>query len=376
MSEPVTPETINTYHIFLASPGDMNEERQMVRNFFNDYNRNYANQRKVRFEVIDWENYTTIGLGRPQELITKQTLAKYRKSLVLFIGLLGQRFGTPTGEYESGTEEEYETVLEFRKAQGDYPEIKWFFREEWGNQAPTDAKAMKIAFEQMTKVEAFKTRLQNGKTQFYTASFKNTGDFQNTFQADLVRWLNDPERPWEQSKISPPNLPEHLNSALGLQYMDSWFQLLRKKCAYLPLPLLEAKQGMESSDPIELHNIFVPLKAIAPTKTWKKSRQQDLSLAREMAAGGKDKPKPVLQLLNKQRLAVIIGDPGSGKSALVNQLTWSLLTPGQERFLPKTLKGLTPLRIILRSVEIPPQAEQGQASWLWDAAEREEQAVC
>ena len=115
MSDPVKPETHQIYHIFLASPGDMNEERRMVREFFEGYNRNIANPRKLEFKVIDWENYSTIGLGRPQELITRQTIAKYRASLVLFIGLLGQRFGTPTGEHESGTEEEYETVLAFRK---------------------------------------------------------------------------------------------------------------------------------------------------------------------------------------------------------------------------------------------------------------------
>ena len=53
MSEPVKPETHQIYHIFLASPGDMSEEREMVREFFESYNRNIANRQNLEFKVID-----------------------------------------------------------------------------------------------------------------------------------------------------------------------------------------------------------------------------------------------------------------------------------------------------------------------------------
>ena len=55
----------------------------------------------------------------------------------------------------------------------------------------------------------------------------------------------------------------------------------------------------------------------------------------------------------------------------MNQLTWSLLTPGQQQSLPKPFKGRIPLRIILRRVEIPAGAKQGLAVWLWDTLEKE-----
>ena len=67
--------------------------------------------------------------------------------------------------------------------------------------------------------------------------------------------------------------------------------------------------------------------------------------------------------MENQRLAVLIGDPGSGKSALINQLTWSLLVPDQQQALPETLQDRIPLRIILRRVEIPAGA-QARPSWL------------
>ena len=108
----LSPAPIRQYHVFLASPGDVNEERQAVRQFFERYNRHTAQLWGVRFEVVDWENYATIGIGRPQELITAQTLERFRDSLALVVGIMGQRFGSPTGKAESGTEEEFNWALE------------------------------------------------------------------------------------------------------------------------------------------------------------------------------------------------------------------------------------------------------------------------
>ena len=38
----LTPSSVNVYHVFLASPGDVNAERQHVRRFFDDDNRSTA----------------------------------------------------------------------------------------------------------------------------------------------------------------------------------------------------------------------------------------------------------------------------------------------------------------------------------------------
>ncbi len=129
---------IDRYFVFLASPGDMEIERQKVRDFFQHYNHSNARHRNLEFMVIDWENYSTVGVGEPQTLINRDTLLKYKGHLALVIGLLGQRFGTPTNNAESGTEEEFQIALSLRQNDGGFPEIKWFFRENWGTGgAPT-----------------------------------------------------------------------------------------------------------------------------------------------------------------------------------------------------------------------------------------------
>ncbi len=165
----LSPHTTHIYHVFLASPGDVVAERQHVRKFFDEYNRHTAPIWNARFDVVDWENYSTIGVGRPQELITRQTLEKYRDSLALVIGIMAQKFGSPTGKAESGTEEEFNWAMENHTATG-FPEIKWFFRKvDKLDGLPADPVEAVKALEQWQKVLAFRKRMQNLKNSiFYT----------------------------------------------------------------------------------------------------------------------------------------------------------------------------------------------------------------
>ena len=140
----------------------MAAERQYVRRFFDEYNRHTAHIWNVEFKVVDWENYATIGVGRPQELITGQTLEKYRASLALVVGIMGQRFGSPTGKAESGTEEEFSWAMESHQATG-YPEIKWFFRKVDKLEMPSDPDEADAALDQWKKVRAFRKRHRKGR---------------------------------------------------------------------------------------------------------------------------------------------------------------------------------------------------------------------
>ena len=364
-----TPRNQQVYHVFLASPGDMEDERQIVRQFFERYNRNIANRSDLEFKVVDWEHNSNAGVGRTQALITEQTLDEYRNSLVLVIGLLGQRFGTPTAGFESGTEEELETVIKFRQEQGDWPEIKWFFRKSWGKGGlTTDPDELLKASQQASKVQAFKNRLTTGKLKLYTKDFPGTDDFEAIFRQDIELWLHDPKRPWNQHKGHTVEASKHDSSMQDSPYFPIWQKLLARECAHLPLEILDARQG-DQADPIKLPDIFVPLKAMAPAKKRERRNTSEATMARALTADERSERVPVLDLLSQHRLAVLIGDPGSGKSALVNQLTWSLLEPRGQRTLPEPLAGCLPVRVVLRRVQIPAVAEQGRASWLWQCLE-------
>ncbi|MCF8054506.1 MAG: hypothetical protein K9K75_04730, partial [Deltaproteobacteria bacterium] len=194
-----TPKRINQYHVFLASPGDVGAERQYVRRFFDEYNRHTAHIWRTRFEVVDWENHTTIGVGRPQELITRQTLEKYRDSLALVIGVMAQRFGSPTGKAESGTEEEFDWAMKSNQASG-FPEIKWFFRKMDTLEFPADPDAAEAALDQWKKVRAFRTRMQDLHNPVFYAEYPSAAGFAEVFARDFNQWLADPARPWAMER--------------------------------------------------------------------------------------------------------------------------------------------------------------------------------
>jgi hypothetical protein len=189
------------YHVFLASPGDLDAERREVRAFFDEFNLYVAAGRGLRFVVIDWENYSTAGVGRPQQLITAQTLEKYRDSLALVLGLMGQRFGSSSGKYESGTEEEFYWALDSHLRTG-FPEIKWFFKRlTTFCVSAAQPDAIQAALDQWKKVLAFKARLQGGspatgQPQLYYKEFVDLADFKDVLRRDLTQWLSSPDRPW------------------------------------------------------------------------------------------------------------------------------------------------------------------------------------
>jgi len=123
-----------------------------------------------------------------------------------------QRFGSPTGKAESGTEEEFNWALESHYQTG-FPEIKWFFRRIEKFVAPPDPAEIEHALEQWKKVRAFRERLQRLNPPVFYTEYSDVVGFQDAFENDLSRWLAAPDRPWVSSQASrsdlviPPIMP-------------------------------------------------------------------------------------------------------------------------------------------------------------------------
>lgn len=87
----------------IASPGDVQVERNIAREVINDWNAVHSMSRRIVLQPVGWESHSTPAMGdRPQAIINSQVL----ESADLLIAIFWTRLGTPTGEAESGTVEE------------------------------------------------------------------------------------------------------------------------------------------------------------------------------------------------------------------------------------------------------------------------------
>ncbi|HEY2170017.1 MAG TPA: DUF4062 domain-containing protein, partial [Candidatus Angelobacter sp.] len=88
--------------VMIASPGDVQPERQTARDVIHEWNDTYAHQRVVLLPM-GWESHSSPEMGdRPQAIINQQLL----NQCDLLVAIFWTRLGTATGEAASGTVEE------------------------------------------------------------------------------------------------------------------------------------------------------------------------------------------------------------------------------------------------------------------------------
>jgi hypothetical protein len=300
------PREKRHYYVFLASPGDVNTEREAVRAFFGRVNATFAQFWNVHFELVDWENYATIGIGRPQQLITEQTLERFRDSLVLVIGIMGQRFGSPTGVAESGTEEEFNWALEHHQRCGT-PEIKWFFRKTGSLELRADSdEDAETALEQWKKVKAFRKRLQSQSSPVFYAEYSTSEIFRDVFGEDLQRWLHDPRHPWVV-----PQAASVLANATAILPPHTYYKNLERDFRRLDIAGIDNDRAFE----IPLSEIYVRLRVM-----FDEEAAEDLEGIEGRERGAID----IQTALLRYRKLVIVGDPGSGKSTFLKYIALML----------------------------------------------------
>lgn len=98
--------------VMIASPGDVPQERQIVRAVIHEWNAIHAQDRSTVLLPIGWETHSTPEMNdRPQAIITKQIL----QDCDLLVAVFWTRLGSPTGVSASGTVEEIDEHLQAGK---------------------------------------------------------------------------------------------------------------------------------------------------------------------------------------------------------------------------------------------------------------------
>jgi len=177
-------------NVFIASPNDLNSERELFPKVLEKVNRIKAKPKGIVLEPVGWED-TLPGMGRPQEKINEDVV---RSDLVVM--LLWKRWGTNTGKYSSGFEEEYNVALDSRR------EIWMYFRA-------VSSDILADPGVQLKQVLAFRDRIETEKRLLFRM-YDDEDNWREIFLDDLCKWLDrlPPDSPPDQPPRLPPDLVE------------------------------------------------------------------------------------------------------------------------------------------------------------------------
>lgn len=152
--------------IMIASPSDVKDERQIVREVVAEWNAIHARKAALCLMPVGWETHSYPELaGRPQQIINVRLL----ENADLLVGIFWTRVGSPTGKSISGSVEEIERHLQAGK-----PVMLYF------STAPVVASTLDR--EQFDALEEFK---EWAKTQGLIETYESQEDFRSKFRAHL-----------------------------------------------------------------------------------------------------------------------------------------------------------------------------------------------
>ena len=167
---PLTQQ-MNVLRVFLASPSDLEDERKATKEMADRLNLTIR-AAGWTVELLGWEDRLP-GFGRPQAQINDDVDA-----CDLFLGVLWCRWGSPTGEFKSGFEEEFERAISRRK-RSESPEIWIYFKRVEDTSDPG---------EQLQQVLAFRKKLEERRELLFK-EFDNTSEWAMVCHDDLLSYV-------------------------------------------------------------------------------------------------------------------------------------------------------------------------------------------
>jgi hypothetical protein len=168
--------TIRNLRLFLASPGGVEAERETLRQVVDEINvpfRRYGWQ----IEVLGWEDRGPAS-GRAQAEINQDVDRCH-----VFLGVVWDRWGTPTGGYSSGFGEEWERARRRWEADGS-PELWLCFKEIEDEDRQGEAAA------QLSRVRQFRDSIEADEVAFHKP-FRSPAEFRLAIHRELIGELLD-----------------------------------------------------------------------------------------------------------------------------------------------------------------------------------------
>ncbi|QSZ42272.1 methyltransferase domain-containing protein [Sulfurimonas aquatica] len=231
------PKEVKIFGVFIASPSDAKNERELVKSVVNNWNAEHY-ETDFRYEAILWESHAKRNVGRGQDIINEELVDKSD----LMIAIFKNRLGTPTGGFMSATLEEIDRfqkagkpvcILFSNESSNDTQEYielqKWKENNAWNGfltgEFSSQQDLSEIIRQELTK---FRPMLEGGATAEEIYSKRK---IQETYtESSSYDPTKDKERLRLQSQATLKFDKEHL---------DSVMKYLREKKGDQPIKILD-----------------------------------------------------------------------------------------------------------------------------------------
>lgn len=169
------------YRILIASPSDVDEEREIVARIIQDWNDLNSFNKKIVLLPVRWETHSSPTFGvRPQEAINKQLV----DDCDMLIGFFWTKIGTPTGVEIGGTVEEIKRVSKAGK-----PVMLYFSKRA------KDPSLLDIS--QLESLNKFKEEIYSSAL---VENFNSTVDFRDKLSRQLEMKIRELQERKAESK--------------------------------------------------------------------------------------------------------------------------------------------------------------------------------
>lgn len=169
------PKNVVQYDLLISCPGDIINEISIIEDAVSQFNTLFSDALGISVRIKHWRknSYAQSG-GKPQKLLNEQ----FVNGCDAAVAILWTRFGTPTDEYGSGTEEEVEIMLSSRK------QVFMYFSDKPLSPSQMNEDGYK-------KIQAFRDKYKDRGIYF---TYSSDEEFKSLFFAQLSQYFLSEKR--------------------------------------------------------------------------------------------------------------------------------------------------------------------------------------
>ena len=181
---------VTLIHVLVSSPEELTAERQAVRRIAEELNNSILSDLNIRLEVITWQTHGSPDFASDAQEVLNRQLADWD----IYIGMLGNTFGTPTPRAGSGTEEEF--VHAYKRWKDDQRSCRIMFYFSDAPVAPS-----RVNLQELSIVRTFREKL--GELGGLYWSYRDATELPELLRRHILSAIKDYGKTWGPTTLGP-----------------------------------------------------------------------------------------------------------------------------------------------------------------------------